>query len=136
MSNDLNKWMGIIRLTRDPELKYTPSGKSVCNFSGASSQNYKSGEGEKKETVSFFDFQVWGKLGEVINEYAKKGMRLAIDGKLQQQRWDDQDGKKRAKIEIVVENFQFLDGKKESSESKRPEPDEHDNPFSDSDVPY
>jgi len=145
MSNDLNKWMGIIRLTRDPELRYIQSGKAICNFSGASSQSYQK-DGEKKETVSYFDFQVWGKLGEVVNEHAKKGMRLAIDGKLQQSRWDDSDGKKRSKIEIVVENFQFLDGKKESSTSSgKPtdsKKDNHgpdsfeENPFSDSDVTF
>jgi single-strand DNA-binding protein len=139
MSNDLNKWMGIIRLTRDPELKYTQSGKAICSFSGASSQSYQK-DGEKKETVSYFDFQVWGKLGEIVSEHAKKGMRLAVDGRLQQQRWDDQDGKKRARIEIVVNEFQFLDGKKESSnkpESKPADNKDHgpdsyeDNPFSD-----
>jgi len=146
--NDINTTTQIVRLTRDPEVRYIPSGKAVTSFSGASSKSYTS-NGEKHETVSYFDFIAWGKSGKIIAEYAKKGARICINGSLQQTRWDDQDGKKRSKIEIVVDNFQFLDSKKSdeskpaSSTSEKPtKSDNHgpdsfeENPFSDSDVPF
>lgn len=145
MSNDLNRWIGVIRLVRDPEIRYIPSGKAICTFSGASGQSYTQ-NGEKKEIVSYFDFQVWGKLAEIVAEHAKKGMKLAIDGRLKQERWDDQDGKKRSKVEIVIENFQFLDSKKQDSDKSESKPeskkDDHgpgsfeENPFSDDDTPF
>lgn len=140
--NDINTTTQIVRLTRDPEVRYIPSGKAVTSFSGASSKSYTS-NGEKHETVSYFDFIAWGKSGEIIAEYAKKGARICINGSLQQTRRDDQDGKKRSKVEIVVENFQFLDSKK-SDESKPAKPADskdhgpdsfEENPFSENDLP-
>ena len=111
MSSDLNRVVLIGRLTRDPELRYTPSGTAVAGFSLANNRTYAV-TGEKKDQVSYFDCVAWAKLGEIITEYGKKGHRIAIEGRLQQRRWDDQDGKKRSKIEIVVETFQFLTDKK------------------------
>jgi len=146
MSNDLNKVILIGRLTRDPEIRYTPAGTAVASFSLANGKTFMQ-TGEKKEQTSYFDCIAWSKLGEVINEYCKKGHRIAIEGRLQQSRWDDQDGKKRSKVEIVIENFQFLEGKndqkEESSHPEKPaKPDNHgpesfeENPFSDSDIPF
>jgi len=111
MSNDLNKVIIIGRLTRDPEMRYTPAGTAVGSFSLANGKSFTQG-GEKKEQTSYFDCIAWSKLGEVIAEYCKKGQMIAVEGRLQQSRWDDQDGKKRSKVEIVVENFQFLGGGK------------------------
>jgi len=147
--NDINTTTQIVRLTRDTETRYLSSGKSVTSFSGASSKSY-SKDGEKKETVSYFDFIAWGKSGEIISEYCKKGSRICVNGSLQQSRWDDQDGKKRSKIEIVVDNFQFLDGKKADDSQASPEPRKdvqnsfnghevdsiENNPFSDDDIPF
>ena len=144
MGNDFNKAILIGRLTRDPELRYTPSGASVASFSLANGYSYKQGD-EKKETTSFFDCIVWGKPGEIIAEYAKKGQQLAIEGRLQQRSWDDQDGKERSKVEIVVEKFQFLGGKKESGSGQSDTPGtpadnvppfEDHAPFSDDDIPF
>lgn len=112
MSKDLNKVILIARLTRDPELKYTPSGIAICSFSIASSNSY-SHNGEKKEQVSYFDCVVWNKLAEIAVEYLKKGNRIAIDGRLIQRRWKNQDDKLNSKVEVVVENFQFLNNKKD-----------------------
>ena len=143
MASDLNKAMLIGRLTRDPELRYTQGGTSVCSFSIANNRTYVSG-GEKKEQVSFFNCVAWAKTGEVIAEYCKKGQRIGIEGRLQQRSWDDQEGKKRQTVEIVVDNFQFLSAPRESGGEAAVEPtsapQEHsqntENPFSDEDIPF
>ena len=107
MASDFNRVILIGRLTRDPELRHTPSGTSVTSFTLVNNRNYTV-NGDKREEVSYFDCVAWGKLGEVINEYCKKGIRIAIEGRLQQQKWEDQEGKNRSKIIIVVDNFQVL----------------------------
>jgi single-strand DNA-binding protein len=106
--SDLNRWYGIGRLTRDPELKYTQGGASVASFSIASSYTYTK-DGAKKETTSFFNCVAWAKTGEIIAQYVKKGHRIAIEGRLQQRSWDGSDGNKRTAVEIVVENFNFIE---------------------------
>ena len=106
--SDINRWYGIGRLTRDPELKYAQGGASVASFSIASSQTYTK-DGAKKETTSFFNCVAWAKTGEIIAQYVKKGQRIAIEGRLQQRSWDDQSGNKRTAVEIVVENFNFVE---------------------------
>jgi single-strand DNA-binding protein len=134
MASDINSVFIIGRLTRDPEIKYTKSGTSVCSFSIAN--NYKYGDTEK---VNFFNCVAWAKTGEVIAEYCKKGARIGIEGRLQQRSWDDQDGKKRQTVEIVVDNFQFLDSKtnKDAPDAGPPKQSEPpDNPFSDEDIPF
>jgi len=108
--SDLNKTIIIGRLTKDPELKHTPNGTSVASFSIANNRTYVS-DGEKKEIVSFINCVAWGKTGEVITEYCKKGHRIGIEGKLQQRSWEAQDGSKRSAVEIVIDNFQFLEPK-------------------------
>ena len=106
--SDLNRWYGIGRLTADPQLTYTQGGASVTKFSIASSYTYTK-DGAKKESTSFFNCVAWGKTGEIIAQYIKKGQRIAIEGRLQQRSWDDQSGIKRTAVEIVVENFQFIE---------------------------
>ena len=96
-------------LTRDPELRTTPSGTSVCGFSVAVNRVYKDSNGEQKEDVSYIDCSAWGKLGEMINQYAKKGSGVLVSGRLDQRSWEDKtDGKKRSRVEIVVEDFNFV----------------------------
>ena len=96
-------------LTRDPELRTTPSGTSVCGFSVAVNRVYKDSNGEQKEDVSYIDCSAWGKLGEMINQYAKKGSGVLVSGRLDQRSWEDKtDGKKRSRVEIVVEDFNFI----------------------------
>ena len=153
MASDLNRVILVGRLTRDPELRYTPSGMAVASFSLANNRSYSTG-GEKKDQVSYFDCVAWSKMGEIITEYCKKGKQIAVEGRLQQRRWDDQDGNKKSKIEIVVENFQFLSGGKGQDEEYHQEPSSgrsyapseqgkssgqsqnyEENPFSDDDIP-
>jgi len=151
MASDLNRVILVGRLTRDPELRYTPSGMAVASFSLANNRSYSTG-GEKKDQVSYFDCVAWSKMGEIITEYCKKGKQIAVEGRIQQRRWDDQDGNKKTKVEIVVENFQFLGGKSQDEEShsepasgKSYTPSEtsksssqnyEENPFSDDDIPF
>lgn len=95
-------------LTRDPELRNTPNGASVCSFSVAVNRVYRDSNGEQKEDVSFIDCSAWGKLGEMINQYAKKGSGVLVSGRLDQRSWEDKtSGQKRSRVEIVVEDFNF-----------------------------
>ena len=96
-------------LTRDPELRTTPSGTSVCGFTVAVNRVYKDTNGEQKEDVSFIDCSAWGKLGEMISQYAKKGSGVLVSGRLDQRSWEDKNGGgKRSRVEIVVEDFNFV----------------------------
>lgn len=104
--NDTNKVILIGRLTRDPELK-TIGETSVGKFSIAVGSSYKKGN-EKIDETSFFDCEVWGKLADVLGQYATKGKQICIEGKLKQKTWDGQDGKKMSKVKIRVETFQLL----------------------------
>ncbi len=96
-------------LTRDPELRNTPSGASVCSFSVAVNRTYRGTDGENKEEVSYIDCTAWGKLGEMISNYAKKGSAVLVSGRLSQRSWEDKNsGIKRSRVEIVVEDFNFI----------------------------
>ena len=94
-------------LTRDPELRTTPNGASVCSFSVAVNRVYRDASGEQREDVSFIDCSAWGKLGEMINQYAKKGTGVLVSGRLDQRSFEGKDGVKRSRVEIVVEDFNF-----------------------------
>ena len=133
---DINKVILIARLTRDVEIKQTPSGTSVANFSVASGRKFKSGDDMKEET-SFFDCVAWGKTGEIIAQYVKKGDRIGLEGRLLQRRWET-EGKKGQKVEIVIENFQFLNDKK-SNQSQSDDNSSNigdSNPFSEESIPF
>ncbi len=104
-------------LTRDPELRTTPGGANVCSFSVAVNRVYRDASGEQKEEVSYFDCSAWNKLGEMISQYAKKGSGVLVSGRLSQRSWEDKtDGKKRSRVEIVVEDFNFTGGNDRSND--------------------
>lgn len=106
-------------LTRDPELRNTANGASVCSFSVAVNRVYRDSSGEQKEDVSFIDCSAWGKLGEMVNQYARKGTGVLVSGRLDQRSWEDKTtGQKRSRVEIVVEDFNFLSGGDRSGEGK------------------
>lgn len=112
-------------LTRDPELRYIPSGQPVTSFSIAVNRVYLSQTGEKKEEVSFIRCVVWGKRAEVCNEYLKKGSPVFVEGRLQSRSWDAQDGTKRSTIEVIAMNVQFLNkGTGRTQESSQEIPDD------------
>ena len=104
----LNKAFLMGNLTRDPELRYIPSGTAVATFTVAVSRVYKSPAGEKKEQVSFIRVVVWGRRAEVCGEYLSKGSPVFIEGRIQSRDWETQDGQKRNTVEIVADNVQFL----------------------------
>ena len=97
-------------LTRDPELRTTPNGTPVCGFSVAVNRVYKDSNGEQKESVSYIDCTAWNRLGEMINQYAQKGTGVLVSGRLDQRSFEGKDGVKRSRVEIVVEDFNFMGG--------------------------
>ncbi len=106
-------------LTRDPELRSTPNGASVCSFSVAVNRVYRDSNGEQKEDVSFIDCSAWGKLGEMIGQYAKKGSSVLVSGRLDQRSWEDKtSGQKRSRVEVVAEDFNFLSNNNDRGEGR------------------
>ena len=103
-------------LTKDPELRYIPSGAAVCNFGLAINSAYTDGNGEKQEEVTFIDIFCWNKLAEACAEYLHKGSQAFIDGRLKQNSWETEDGQKRYKHEIVARSVQFLSNGKPSQD--------------------
>ena len=105
---NLNKVFLIGNLTRDPELRYIPSGSAVATFTVAVNRVFKSQAGEKKEQTSFLRVVVWGRRAEVCGEYLSKGNPVFVEGRLQSRDWETQDGQKRSTVEVVADNIQFL----------------------------
>jgi single-strand DNA-binding protein len=96
-------------LTRDPELRHTPKGTAVIGAALAVNRSWKNEAGEKQEEVSFIDFRAFGKTAEIISQYFRKGGNILLQGRLQQERWQDkQSGENRSKVVLVAESFQFL----------------------------
>jgi single-strand DNA-binding protein len=118
---DLNKVMIIGRLTRDPELKTTASGISVCQIGVATSYVYTNQQtGQKVESTEFHNVVLWRKLGEIAHQYLKKGNQIYIEGRLQTRSWDAQDGQKKYRTEIIGDNMIMLGGKPAASTGSGP----------------
>jgi single-strand DNA-binding protein len=110
MAANLNKVMLIGNLTRDPDLRFIPSGAPVASFGLAINRTYTDSNGEKQEDPCFVDVTCWNRLAEVSAEYLKKGKPVFIEGRLQYRSWEAEDGGKRSKLEVVAQNIQFLGG--------------------------
>lgn len=106
-----NKVIMIGNLTRDIELKYLPSGSAIAKGALATSHKYKMQTGEQKEEVCFIDFSVFGKGGEILNQYVRKGSKVMLEGRLVFEQWQAQDGSNRSRHTLRVEEFKFLDTK-------------------------
>jgi single-strand DNA-binding protein len=104
-----NKVVLMGNLTRDPELRSIPSGQNVASFSLAVNRTWKNASGEQQEAVDYIDCNIWGKPAEIITQYMKKGSAILVSGRLQQRTWE-QEGQKRSKVEVVVEDFNFVGG--------------------------
>jgi single-strand DNA-binding protein len=104
-----NKVVLMGNLTRDPELRSIPSGQNVASFSLAVNRSWKNASGEQQEAVDYIDCNIWGKPAEIITQYMKKGSAILVSGRLQQRTWE-QEGQKRSKVEVVVEDFNFVGG--------------------------
>lgn len=113
----INKVIIMGRLGQDPELKYTPGGMAVCNFTMATSETWNDKAGQKQERVEWHRVVVWGKLAELCNQYLAKGKQAFVEGSLQTRSWDDKtSGQKRYTTEIKAASVQFM-GSKNSSQS-------------------
>lgn len=106
---NLNKAMLIGNLTRDPEVRSTPNGQSVCSFGLATNRVWKDQSGQKQEQVEFHNLVAWGKLAEICGQYLKKGKKVYVEGRLQTRKWQAQDGTEKQRTEIVIEGMQMLD---------------------------
>jgi len=118
MAGSLNRVMLIGRLTRDPELRYTPSGTPVCNIAVATNRYGQDAGGERKEFTDYHDVVVWNqgnrKLADLVAQYLQKGRLVYVEGRLQTRSWDDQQsGAKRYRTEVVANDVQFLDSRQD-----------------------
>lgn len=109
MATSLNKAMLIGNLTKDPELKKTPAGQSVCSFAVATNYTFTDASGQKKDKPEYHNVVAWGKLGEICGQYLVKGKKVYVEGRIQTRDWDGTDGVKRYRTEIVAETMLMLD---------------------------
>lgn len=116
----VNKAIILGRLGKDPEVKYTPSGTAVANFSVATSEKWKGKDGKEQERTEWHRIVVWQKLAELCGEYLVKGAQAYIEGRIQTRDWEDKDGVKRYVTEIVADKIQFLGSKTSSSRPPAP----------------
>ena len=110
MAASLNRVFLMGNLTRDPELRYVPSGTAVASFDIAVNRVYNTPSGEKKEETSFVKIVVWARRAEVCAEYLTKGSPVFVEGRLRSRSWETKDGQKRSTIEIIANNVQFMRG--------------------------
>ena len=103
-----NKIIIVGYLGRDPELKYTPQGTAVCNFSVATTEKRKDKSGEAQDQTTWFRIAVWGRQAEVANQYLTKGRQVCIEGRLRQEEYTDRDGKTRTALEVMASDLQFI----------------------------
>jgi len=95
-------------LTRDPELRYTPSGQAVADLRVAMNRRVRTSDGERRDEATFVDVTAWGRQAEVISQYLSKGQPIFLEGRLSLDEWTSQDGQRRSKLRVVLENFQFV----------------------------
>src|SRR5512133_2762248 len=114
MSRGLNKVMIIGHLGKDPEMRYTPSGRPVTTFTVAVSRSWNSADGERHAETEWFNVVAWGNLAEICKQYLTKGQQVYIEGRLQTRRWDDNDGVKHTSVEIVASEMMILGDRREA----------------------
>ena len=117
MSRGLNKVMIIGHLGRDPEMRYTPSGKPVTTFTVATSRSWNSTDGERHTETEWFNVVAWGNLAEICKQYLVKGQQVYVEGRLQTRRWEDNDGGKHTSVEIVAGEMMMLGDRREAPNS-------------------
>lgn len=116
MARSLNQVTLMGNLTRDPELRQTPTGQNVTSFSLALNRSYKDASGEWQEATDFVDIVCWGPLAERVAQYLSKGRRCLVQGRIQSRNWE-QDGQKRSKVEVLANDVTFLDSRGEGTSS-------------------
>jgi single-strand DNA-binding protein len=115
MSRGLNKVMIIGHLGRDPEMRYTPSGRPVTTFTIAVSRSWNTADGERRTETEWFNIVAWGNLAEICKQYLYKGQQVYIDGRLQTRRWEDKEGQKHTSVEVVANEMMMLGERRDNS---------------------
>ncbi len=115
MSRGLNKVMIIGHLGKDPEMRYTPSGRPVTTFTVAVSRSWNSADGERHNETEWFNIVAWGNLAEICKQYLAKGQQVYIEGRLQTRRWDDKEGQKHTSVEIVASEMMMLGDRRDAN---------------------
>lgn len=110
-----NKVILIGNLTRDPELRVTNTGLSICKLGLAVNRSYTTKEGDSKDETTYVDIDAFGKQAEILSKYMQKGKPLMIEGRLKLDQWESSEGQKRSKLGVILENFQFIGGRDESA---------------------
>ncbi|MBT6381672.1 MAG: single-stranded DNA-binding protein, partial [Opitutales bacterium] len=105
---NFNKVFLMGNLTRDPELRATPSGTAVCQFGLAVNRVYNNSNGERQEETTFVDVEAWGRQAETVSKYVSKGHPLFVEGRLKLDSWENKEGEKRSKMKVVLENMQLI----------------------------
>ncbi|TVR52876.1 MAG: single-stranded DNA-binding protein [Puniceicoccaceae bacterium] len=130
-----NKVILMGNLTRDPEMRVTPNGLSICKFSIAVNRIYSTADGERREEVTFIDIDSFGRQAETIGKYMTKGRGILVEGRLRLDQWEDKEsGQKRSKLGVVLDTFQFVGGRGDdsggggASSEQREQPDRHSPP--------
>ena len=138
-----NKIIIVGYLGRDPELRYTPDGTPVCNFSVATTERRKDRNGEMQDVTTWFRVNVWRRQAEVASQYLKKGRQVYVEGRLTQSEYQDREGQTRTSLEINASDIQFIGARGEESresDEARPakvnQPMEPSGPISDDDIPF
>jgi single-strand DNA-binding protein len=122
MARGVNKVIAIGNLGGDPETRYVPSGAAVSNFSLAVSETWKDKQtGEQKERTEWITVETWGKLAEIVTEYLRKGSQVYIEGKLQTDSWEDEQGNKKYRTKVRADNVQML-GRRPEGQTRQPAP--------------
>ena len=114
-----NKVILVGNLTRDPELRYLPSGSAICNAGIATNRRFKNQMGEQKEEVCFIDISLFGRTAEIANQYLKKGSKILVEGRLKLDTWTDQNGAKKSKHSVTVDNLQMLDSRNQGQDGNQ-----------------
>lgn len=121
MARSLNRVQLIGNLTRDPELRYTPSGTAVCSFGLATNRSWTTDTGEKREETEFHRIVAWNKLAELCSQYLTKGKKVYVEGRLSTRSWTTPEGQQRQATEIVIDDVLFLDGGRRTDEGVQQE---------------
>jgi single-strand DNA-binding protein len=138
----VNKAILIGRLGKDPELRYTPSGKAVTSFPLATTERWTGADGQRNESTTWHNIIAWGKQAELLKEYLSKGREVYIEGRIDNRSYDDKEGNKRYISEVVVQNFSFIGSRGDQDSSPRsesespPPPASDDLGSSDDDLPF
>lgn len=125
---NFNKVILVGNLTRDPELRYTPTNQAVAKLGLAVNRIYTTTDGEKRKEVDFFTVVVWRKQAETCSQYLTKGSPILVEGRLQSRSWETEDGQKRNVVEVVAERIQFLSRKGEEEGFERGQPQREESP--------